>query len=157
QMLEHDLALIATEEPLGPEEIARAKARFDKNALVRSALAEGGVSRFETVLALELAPPSIVKLVAGEGPLHLLETPRLSHQAAKAFYSGEQAHIHSMRRAYKEFYPAAATETLLSRYLAGAPLTREAIEGFRTTFCDTHQSKNHALCEEAVAMSKWEN
>src|SRR5699024_4217774 len=83
-----DLALIGRDRPYGKQDIARGLERYRTRAELRRNLEEAGITQFESVLALEILPPSAVHALAGDGPLHTLESPRLSDEAARAFYVG---------------------------------------------------------------------
>lgn len=155
QMLEHDIALVASREPLTKADLQRAEARFESNPAARASLAEGGLTRLESVLALELVPAPLTRLLAEDAEEHRLEMPRLSHGAARSFFVSSSAHVHSLRRTMKEFYPA-VDKSLLAIYLDGKAPTREMLEAMRGSFCESQHAKSKVLCEEAIVMGKWE-
>ncbi len=155
QMLEHDMALIASKKPITKADLVRAEARMAANPAAKRSLGESGITRIETLLALELMPSSLTPLLAEDAKEHRLEAPRLSHAAARAFFAGTQANPHTFRRTLKEFYPA-VEQSLLSIYLDGKSPSREVSEAFRQAFCDHKHAKSRVLCEESVVMGKWD-
>lgn len=154
QMLEQDLALVATNVPFTREDLVRAGARLETNPLAKQSFNQGGLDRLEGFLALEIIPPSLTPLLgADEEPLQI-ESPRLSHGAAKAFFASVSADIHSIRRQVKEFFPLVGTD-LLSVYLQNKLPTYEMVEGLRKSFCGDNPSRNKRLCGEAIVMQGW--
>jgi hypothetical protein len=148
-----DLALVGKRRPFTREELAEAESRMKSSPLIKQALNEAGVDRLETLLALEIIPSPLPKAM-GEGvPEHHLESPRLSNEAAKAFFVGNSAHVQSLRRQFKEYY-GALDRSLLATWLGDAMPSWQVLEGFVATFCDNAGSKTNFLCEETLAMMK---
>ena len=87
---------------------------------------------------------------------HTLESPKLSNEAAKAFFVGSAAKVDSLRREWKEYYTS-MDQSLLATYRGNQRTTWDMAEGYRTTFCESSVSKNSKLCEEALAMTKFLN
>jgi predicted membrane-bound spermidine synthase len=154
QMLDHDVALVAWPHELSVADMQATAARFTSNPVVRHSLEEIGISRFEDLLAFELMPPALTRLVAGVGGVQSLERPRLSHGAAQAFFVGSSAHVHQLRRTLKEYYPL-VSQMLLQRYREGLPADKPLVESFRQTFCENPSHRSQALCQEALIMAKW--
>lgn len=151
-----DLALVGKREPFTKEDLSRAATRMRVSPGVVQALHEAGISRLETMLALEVIPHPLAK-VMGEGlEEHTLESPKLSNEAAKAFFVGSSAYVQKLRRQYKEFYPA-VNGSLLAMQLDGGMPSWELLESLRGTFCDSSSSKTNYLCEETLAMEKLMN
>lgn len=156
QMLEFDLALVATNQAITREDLLRAKARLENEPKAKQSFLSGGLNRFESFLALELVPASLTPVLGADAePLHL-ESPRLSHGAAKAFFLSSMADVPKMRREWKEFYPSVGTD-LLSVYLEGKLPSLSLIEDLRSSFCSEHPSRNRRLCSEATVMAGWLN
>jgi len=154
QMLEQDLALIASDKPLNREDVLRAHRRIEEIPAVKSSLLKTGITQLESLLALEVVPSSMTALLAAEGEAITIESPRLSHEAAKAFFVGSSARIHSLRRELKEFYPN-VQNSIMSQYMEGKPLDYERLDRLRLTFCEPVASYSKALCDETLVMSKW--
>jgi spermidine synthase len=147
-----DFALVGTQKNFDRGDLLRAERRMD-NPKIHAALAEAGVDRFETVLALEMIPHSLIRSLTDGASEHHLESPRLSDEAAMAFFAGTSANIGPLRRQYKEYY-ASVSDSLLAEYTRGKMPPLEALESFRKTFCDNAASKNTVLCEETLASIK---
>jgi len=154
QMLEQDLALIASDKPFNREDILRAQKRVEEIPAVGNSLRGMGINQLETLLALEVVPSSLTAGLGAEGELITIENPRLSHEAAKAFFVGSSARIHALRRELKEYYPA-ISQSLLSQYLDGKQIGYEKLDKMRLSFCEPGASYSKALCEEILVMSKW--
>lgn len=154
QMLDHDIALVASRQPFTKADLARTDARFNDNRDARRALAEIGITRLETLLGYEIVPTEMTPYLTDVPDEHHLEAPKLSHSAARAFFVNSSAKIHAMRRTLKEFYPAVRT-SLLYKMLDGQPVSKEALEAMRTAYCDHPTAKAKTLCEEAVVLGKW--
>lgn len=154
QMLEQDLALIASDKPLSREDVLRAEKRIEEIPAVQSSLRGMGITQMETLLALEVVPSSLTAGLGQEGELITIENPRLSHEAAKAFFVGSSARIHALRRELKEFYPA-VDQSLLSQYLNGKQIEYAKLDKLRITFCEPGASYSKNLCDEILVMSKW--
>lgn len=153
QMLEHDLALVATKSPQRAEWIERARKRLESSPRAQASLKEAGVKDFATVLALELVPPAATAVLGSEATTNRLLSPRLSAGAARAFFSGSTASIPTLRRSFKEFFPA-LDDTLLSYAFKKKPLAKGALEAFLGAFCGGTMAHNRALCQESLVMAK---
>ncbi len=149
-----DLGLIATVEPISRADLFRAAQRMESSAELKKDLADSGLDKLETILALEIVPGPIARTMASGGELHRLESPRLSNEAAKAFFAGEGANIQSTRRKFKEFYPA-IDSSLLALYLGDKPPSLETLESFKKAFCDSDMSKIRYLCEETTVLHRF--
>lgn len=156
QMLDHDLALVASRTPFSREDVQRSVARYEANRDARRSLAELGITRMETFLGYEIIPSGLIPVLSSDAEEHHLEAPRLSHQAARAFFVGSSAKVHSLRRSMKEFFPS-VKKSLLSLYLDGKTPSRETLEAMRATYCDHPTGKAATLCEETVVMGKWDH
>jgi hypothetical protein len=121
--------------------------------LIRQSLNEAGVERLETVLALEIIPSPLPKIMGDGMPEHRLESPKLSNEAAKAFFVGNSARVQTLRRQFKEYY-GALDGSLLALWLGESMPSWPVLESFRTSFCDNNGSKTNFLCEETLAMMK---
>ncbi len=150
-----DLALIGTVEPITKEDLARAAVRMNSSPALKKDFEGSGLDRLETVLALEIVPAPIAKAISLGGEFHRLESPRLSNEAAKAFFSGDGANIQATRRKYKEYFPAIEA-SLLSLYLGEKPISPEALESFKKAFCESEQSKIRYLCEETLVLTRFQ-
>lgn len=154
QMMENDLALVASEEALNREDLERAYLRWKNTPSIQDSLAYSGIKNFETVLALELVPESATSFLAEGAQEQTLESPRLGYQAAKTFFEGSSAHINGLRRSVKEFFPS-VKRSLLATYLDQKLPSRGVLDSFRATFCDEPSARNSFLCEETILMTKW--
>jgi len=150
-----DYALVATQTPIDRADLRRGQKRMrsSPNTLVR-ALGDGGIDRFETMLALEVMPFSLTKAVAEGAEIHELESPKLSNESAKAFFVGNSVRVDELRKKYKAYYPS-VSDSLLADYTSGKMPDAEMLAGFRRTFCDHNMSKNGGLCEETLAALKF--
>jgi spermidine synthase len=148
-----DLALVGYTESITAEHLQRAKVRLDRHLLAKASLEQAGIHQFESVLALELIPPSVVKKLAEGAEIQSLESPKLSNEAAKAFFVNSMAKINDLRRAAPGYLPA-MKEALLSIYLDQKVPPPAMVKSFRQSFCDDTPSKNSGLCEETLALSR---
>ena len=71
-----DISLMASMTPIDRGDLRRAARRFEAHPEVTRALQDVGIERFETVLALEMVPFSLSKVIADGGDLQTLENPR---------------------------------------------------------------------------------
>jgi predicted membrane-bound spermidine synthase len=156
QMLDHDVALVAWPHELTAQEMGATATRLFSNPGVRHSLEEIGINRFEDLLAFELIPPALTRQIPGAGPVQTLERPRLGHEATRAFFVGSSAHVHTLRRGLKEYYPS-VSQLLLPRYREGAAPDAELADSLRVTFCENPSHRSPALCQEALIMAKWLN
>ncbi len=151
-----DYALIGSDEPFDRSDLRRGERRFESSDKLQKALFEAGITTFPTVLALEVVPFSLSK-VMGEGSLvHQLESPLLSNAAAKAFFANSSSNVESLRRQFKEYY-ASVSDSLLTDYTNGRVPNDGQLQAFRQSFCDTAVSKNATLCDETLAALKMRN
>jgi spermidine synthase len=151
-----DLALVASRTPLDRGDLKRAARRFGQTPELKKVLNEAGVERFETVLALELVPFSLSKVVGEGADEQRLEVPKLSNAAAKAFFANTQANLETLRRQYREYYPA-VMDSLLADYTEGRLAGQEVLQSFRKTFCDNYMSRTSFMCEQTMAALKVRN
>lgn len=152
KMLDSDIALVASNRPIGPEAIARADGRWKQNPNVATSLQSIGLASVEVALGLELLPPSLVFVAAQGSPIYRLDTPRLSTDAARAQFLGKTASLVEERRKIPT-YGLAQQELLLSRL--SPRLSFEQAEVFRKAFCDHPVAKSRILCEEVLVYEKF--
>ncbi len=153
QMMTSDFAIVASDKPIEYEDLVRSAERFKRNKNAQVGLARSGIRRFETVLAHEVIPSSLVPAITeGLEPIEL-ENPVLSHEATKAFFVRDVVEIDRLRRYYKEYYPSANT-FLLKKYLSEGTFSPDLIESFRYTFCENLVGKNTRLCVETFLMEQ---
>lgn len=148
-----DLALVGFPRPLLPQDLALASERA-KEPSIRNMLSLAGIHRFETLLALEIMTPSLVKQLSQFQWVHTLESPVLSHTAAKAFFVGSSATPYQRRREPR-LYHASLRESLLAKFLG--PLNLPEIENaqdFQNAFCVNPISQNQMLCQESLALQR---
>jgi hypothetical protein len=146
-----DLAVIGTRRPISDHELAQAEARMNI-PLVKMELNDVGVKNLETVLALELIPPSAIPRFVEGSDIHTLESPRLSNRAAKAFFTNSFSQVASARRQYKEYFQA-LDKSLLARRLGSKPPSAPVLAEWRRVFCDENNTRTSFLCEEVLAMT----
>jgi hypothetical protein len=114
------------------------------------------MSSFESVLALEVMPDSLVNRMVLPGELHTLETPKLSHEAVKSFFTGSYTKLNPLRRRMPDYY-VSQPDFLLNRYLKSRKVDREMFLSLRKTFCEEAFSKVDYLCDEAlVGLSQYD-
>lgn len=149
-----DLALVARQRPFTRDDLLENAPRFFASPAVTRSLTEAGVKRFEVVLALEIVPHALLPIMAGDSATHDLENPKLSNEAAKAFYVGDSAQALNLRRQFKDFYPSIET-SLLALYQGSDKLPSwDVVMDFQHAFCNEPYSKHKTLCEETMAMAK---
>jgi spermidine synthase len=114
-----DLMLIGFASPPSPdvlfERIRERAARPDYAA----ALARAEVADLAALFAHELVPVGVLAQGAFAGPLHRIEHPRLSHQAARAFFRGRSSALPFT--GFGEAARIGREAALLPRYLASLP------------------------------------
>lgn len=155
QMLEADLALVASDEPITKADLERAALRYQSQPRVRTSLARLGIHSLETVLALEIVQPWTTSVLGGDTSPLSIEEPRLSYGAAVAFFLGVKADIHQSRRETKEYF-ASVKDSLLSKYLDDRGPSAKLLEEMSRAFCaDGSPGKNRHLCQETLIMGKW--
>jgi spermidine synthase len=153
QMKGGDIGLLGTILPITKADMVRARERLSQNPNAKTALSDAGIQGIEGVLALELVPPTLTKIMAEGADIHQLESPRLSNGAAKAFFSASAAKINDLRRSYREYW-SSMRESMLSQYLDERVPSKTLVEEFQKSFCDDVPSKNSSLCEETLALEK---
>lgn len=151
-----DIALLGALRPFTKEDIERGERRFGTDIQAQNSMKKGGITRFDTVLALEIIPAGATAAMSGTVPEHTLESPKLSNEAAQAFFVGSSAHPFNSRRLTKEYYSAVGS-SLMSLYRGDQPTTSDMVDGFKATFCESDGGKNETLCEETLAMAKMLN
>jgi hypothetical protein len=151
-----DMALVGRDKPYGKQDLTRGHDRMESESGIKKAVDDAGVSNFESVLALEIIPPGATKAIGGGGEIHTLESPRLSNEAAQAFYAGSSAKVQLLRRSYREYY-AALDSALLPLWLGHNPISPAIVDSMRNSFCDNPVSKNTSLCEETLAYSRFQD
>jgi spermidine synthase len=149
-----DLALVGRDKAYVKQDLVRGHQRFESEA--KKALDDAGLSNFESVLALEIVPAAATRAIGGGGEIHTLESPRLSNEAARAFYAGSSAKVQTMRRSYREYY-ASLDSSLLPTYLGHDAMPPAVTDGMRNSFCENPASKITALCEEVLAYSRFQD
>ncbi len=152
KMLDSDIALVASNRPLGAEAVSRAETRWAANPAVATSLKALGISGVEVALGMELLPPSLVFVAAQGSPIYHLDTPRLSTDAARAQFLGQTASLIEERRKIPT-YGLAQSELLLSR--RSPRISFEQAEVFRKAYCDHPVAKSRALCEEVLVYEKF--
>lgn len=150
QLKAGDLAIVASARPFDRGDLQRAQRRMQSYQAVQSALVDAGVNQIESVFALELSPPSLTKIVAQNAEIHTLEAPKLSDQAARAFFAGYSGRYHQLRRQFKDYFPS-VNESLLADWTSGNLASLSVLENLRQTYCDHYVSQNTPLCEETMA------
>jgi spermidine synthase len=153
QMLEHDLALVATRDQSRAEWIERARRRLESAPRARAWLRDAGIRDLPTLLALELVPPSVTAILGAEAKENRLLTPRLSAAAARAFFASTTASVPALRRQFKEYFPATG-DALLASVLGQKPPNKEMLERFLRAFCGAEASRNRELCFESLVVAK---
>ena len=83
----HDLILLGFQDETSIPDLERIAERFERSDL-RAGLDRSGITTLEELLAHELIPGGVVTAEAMPGEVHTLLQPRLSHQAARAFFAG---------------------------------------------------------------------
>lgn len=151
RMQENDIALIGTQYRLNQEDIFRAEKLRNDNGDVRKALASLGVKDFVTLLSLQSIAPDLVPAIAKGAPIHRLESPRLSNEAAKAFFSETMVDLDKIRRKVPDYYYT-VHGSLLVKYLKKQPLTEGQIESLLAAYCGFLPSRNVDLCRETLAL-----
>ncbi len=152
KMLDSDIALVASQQPLGPQAIVTADRRWTENPAVASSLRDLGISSVEVALGLEILSPPLVFVAARGASIYHLDTPRLSHDAARAQYLGKVAPLLEDRRKIPT-YGLAQMETLLSQL--SPTISFEKAEVFRRAFCEHPVSKSRLLCNEVLVYEKF--
>lgn len=150
QLRAGDLALVGTKQMIDRGDLNRGAQRMASQDLVRTMLIESGISRIETLLALEILTPPIVEEMSQSAAIHTLENPRLSNGAARAFFSNTQADLFRARRGYRGFL-SSVRESLLIDYLKGNMAPVSLLREFSTSFCGNGVSRVNVLCEETRA------
>ena len=148
-----DLALLGLVEPMTREDLDRAWHRLESDAAAKKSLREVGVDRLETLLALELITPEVSWVMSTGAKDHSLESPKLSNEAARAFFEGNSAKVHALRRSYSEFYTSSG-KSLLAILRPEEGLPWDVVMSFKNTFCDNASSKNATLCAETLALAR---
>lgn len=146
-----DFALMGRLEPFGSEAFDSLLRKMNQTP-IKTTLQTAGVTLPEVVLALEVIPPNIVDVIARGGEIHHLTSPRLSNEAARAFFLRTSATPHLLKRNYKQ-WPEETQHSLLRQFLANRALSPTALAALRFSFCDNEVSRNPALCEESVFAS----
>lgn len=151
-----DLALVAKRKAPTREEMQIGANRIAESPIIRQMLNEAGITRIEGVLALEIVPSTLAPVLAEGSQIHDLESPKLSNEAAKAFFVGSSSRIQQIRRQYKEFFPSIA-QSLLNIYTQGQPLTPETVDSLVAAYCENPAGRSNFLCEESLAVKKLYN
>jgi len=150
-----DLALVAKRHPITAADIHRGADRMNQAPIIREMLAESGINRMEDLLALEIVPSGMIAALSEGAGLHNLESPKLSNEAAKAFFVGSSSRIQTSRRNFKEYFQSLGG-SLLSLYLGGKALEPQAVESLVSAYCDNPVGRNGYLCEETLALKKFQ-
>jgi hypothetical protein len=146
-----DLLLLGGERPLTRDDLRRAAERLQANQAAARHLEAIGVTRLETLLALEIIPPALAAELAGNGPEHRLERPLLSRAAARANYRNSFIDINEFRRRSGSFHRSLSA-SLLAAYVS-TPIPSAVIDAARESLCDNSVSRSVEtfLCAEALA------
>lgn len=147
-----DLALVARAWDIGPQDFERARQRWAKHVPARNTLMAYGVRNLETLLALEVVPDSLSRALSSKAPLHTLERPRLSNEAALAFFTSDSAKVMELRRSSDTYIPSIA-DSLLAKYTGREGISRTALKTMTNSFCDDPIAQIKELCEEARMMA----
>jgi spermidine synthase len=87
-----DLLLLGFERADAQPDLARIESRARRPAY-RRGLERSGITSLAGLLAHEVWPVGVLHALSLAGPVHTLEHPRLSHQAARAFFRGRPAQL----------------------------------------------------------------
>ncbi|MCB0404577.1 MAG: hypothetical protein KDD51_07300 [Bdellovibrionales bacterium] len=151
-----DIALLGRDFDMERADFQRAEARFSNYPPVRNTLDAYGITRLETLLALEIVPPQLAISMGGAGARQTLDHPRLSEGAGRAFFYNASVDTYEQRRK-EDIYYAAVDGSLLSEYLGGKAPDMKLLKDLSISFCDHAVSKIDGLCKETVAMAKVED
>lgn len=146
-----DFALVGRTTPFTEQAFGSLLRKMNQGP-IKTTLQTASMMLPEVILALEIVPPMASEAMDAGGEIHRLTSPRLSNEAAKAFFMRTGATPHAARRSPKA-WPAAISDSLLQKYLGGRPFSPQALAALRFSFCDNASSKNTFLCEESVFAS----
>ena len=149
-----DIALVGKVTPFTVVDLKRAAERLNANPLAAKDLRDLGINQIETIFAMEVVPSVLAKAIAPKGEIHHLTSPRLSNEAAKAFFVGKSAKIYTLRRKYKEYFPSLKF-SLLSLYLEGGLPSWETTNEMKDAFCENRETKVRYLCEEVNILARF--
>jgi len=108
----YDLLLLGFKDDAATPDLERIAERFARSDF-KQGLARSGILTLEELLAHELIPVGLVTPDALPGEVHTLLHPRLSHQAALAFFTGGDAEL-----PYLAAHPSTPSPGLLERLVA---------------------------------------
>ncbi|MEZ4750154.1 MAG: hypothetical protein R3B54_05840 [Bdellovibrionota bacterium] len=151
-----DIALLGRDFDMERADFQRAEARFANYPPVRNTLEAYGITRLETLLALEIVSPQLAISMGGVGAKQTLDHPRLSDGAGKAFFYNASVDAYEQRRK-EDIYYAAVSGSLLSQYLEGKAPDMKLLKDLSASFCEHAVAKIDGLCKEAIAMAKVED
>ena len=120
-----DLLLIGLKDPEAALDLPRLQRRFERPDF-QAGFARVGIDTFPALLAHEVLPVGVVGAAFLPGEIHTLLHPILSHQAARAFFTGMTGRLPVTSR--PEAAEIGRRNSLLRRYeaLRGGKLTEEA-------------------------------
>jgi predicted membrane-bound spermidine synthase len=110
-----DLFLMAYDDPNGALDLPRLIQRAERPDY-RAGFQRAGADTFTEILAHELWPVGVLHAMDLKGPLHTLLHPRLSFEAARAFYMGQNGELPSSARA--DVARIGAANAMIHRYTA---------------------------------------
>lgn len=147
-----DLALVAKLWETTDADLARAQKRWSTDIPARNTMVTYGVPQLETLLALEVVPDALTRPLAAAAPIHTLERPRLSNEAALAFFANDSAKVGELRRS-SDAYLTSVASSLLSRLAGPKGLSLPLVQSFKRSFCDDPIAQVKELCDEATTMA----
>ncbi len=156
QLRSGDYGLVGALTPISRSQLLRAEERFNQLPSVQMDIALAGLPSFPTVLALEVMTPSSVRqIVESTGEVHTLTHPKLSDEAAKAFFTGSYANVDDFRRRYRSYFKHLG-DSLLRQYYGDRPIPAAVAKTFQVAFCSKDGVKADYLCRETLLMSEFE-
>jgi spermidine synthase len=150
-----DFLLLGANHPFNGETFTRMRARMQEKAVAGN-LAYLGIRDPEVILATELMTPAVSRELAKGQPLHRLEAPLLGSRAVQAFFGGNFAEIHKLKRSAK-LYGNEIENSLLVSSLKGRYLDQEMRSTLQKAFCENPGTRNTILCEEVLFAAHYDN
>lgn len=155
QVAETDLVLLGRRTPFTREDLERAKERLVTNKSLVKELALQGIEGIEPVLAMEILSPLLVHQIADGAPTIRLESSRLSHSAARAFFATSGLDVVQLRKFYRGYYQS-ARYSLLNLFHQGKSMPWETRERLARAFCEDPAGSYTELCGEVLVGGLWE-
>ncbi len=144
-----DLLLLAKNSPYDEKDINTAINRYSNNTEVINALKEVKIENLDTIFALEIVPAKTSEAIGEAGKLHTLESPKLSYNAAKAFFTGSSANVLDLRRNARHFF-GNIDSSLLSFLWKVRPVTEQVLTSMLKSLCEEEKTSVKTLCEELL-------